>query len=135
MVEIGVLLQSSGEGKGAVNWSCSQAATSNSEFTKAAWATMSSPSIPFTCPFLIIAKVSYPTRVCHAVRNLLKKAGPDQPFYPTAILLHDVTQALSLAQLGETPEPLIPPHVSHALGQVAFLPTVILPYSVGSTPS
>jgi hypothetical protein len=31
-----VLLQSSGEGKGAVIWSCSQAATSNSEFMKAA---------------------------------------------------------------------------------------------------
>jgi hypothetical protein len=53
-----VLLQSSGEGKGAVIWSCSQAATSNREFTKAAWATMSSPPIPFTCPFLIIARVS-----------------------------------------------------------------------------
>jgi hypothetical protein len=35
-----------------------QAATSNSDLTKAAWATMSSPPIPFTCPFLIIARVS-----------------------------------------------------------------------------
>jgi hypothetical protein len=67
-----VLLQSSGGDKAALSLGHPQAATSNSEFTKAAWATMSSPPIPFTCPFLIIAKVSYPTRVRHAVRNLLK---------------------------------------------------------------
>jgi transposase len=54
----GVLLQSSGEGKDASVSGCSQAATPNSAFTKAAWATMSLPPTPFTCPFLIIARVS-----------------------------------------------------------------------------
>ena len=53
-----VLLQSSFEGEDALVSVCSQAATSNSTFTKATGATMSSPPIPFTCPFLIIAKVS-----------------------------------------------------------------------------
>ena len=53
-----VLLQSSGGDKAALSLGHPQAATSNSEFTKAAWATMSSPPIPFTCPFLIIAKAS-----------------------------------------------------------------------------
>jgi transposase len=53
-----VLLQSSDGDKAAVSLGHSQAAISNSEFTKAAWATMSSPPIPFTCPFLIIAKAS-----------------------------------------------------------------------------
>jgi hypothetical protein len=67
-----VLLQSSARDKATVSLGHSQAAMSNSEFTKAAWATMSFPPIPLTCPFLIIARVSYPTRVRHAVRNLLK---------------------------------------------------------------
>jgi hypothetical protein len=61
-----VLLQSSVEDKDVAASGCSQAAMPNSEFTKAAWATMSSPPTPFTCPFLIIAKASYPTRVHHA---------------------------------------------------------------------
>ena len=53
-----VLLQSSVEGKDGAISSCSQAAMSNSDLTKAAWATMSSPPTPLTCPFLIIASVS-----------------------------------------------------------------------------
>jgi hypothetical protein len=53
-----VLLQSSDGDKAAVSLGHSQAAMSNSELTKAAWATMSCPPIPFTCPFLIIAKAS-----------------------------------------------------------------------------
>ena len=53
-----VLLQSTVEGKDGAISSCSQAATSNSDLTKAAWATMSSPPIRLTCPFLIIASVS-----------------------------------------------------------------------------
>src|SRR3954470_15215944 len=48
----GVLLQSSARDKATVSLGHSQAATSNSELTKAAWATMSFPPIPFTCPFL-----------------------------------------------------------------------------------
>jgi len=64
-------LQSSGEGKDASVLGCSQAATPNSAFTKAAWTTMSSPPIPFTCPFLIIAKASYPTRACYGLMSSL----------------------------------------------------------------
>jgi hypothetical protein len=59
-----VLLQSSDQDRTAVDLGHPQATMSNSEFTKAAWVTMSSPRIAFTCPFLIIAKVSYPTRPC-----------------------------------------------------------------------
>jgi hypothetical protein len=66
-----VLLQSFIEGKDGAVSAYSQAAMPNREFTKVAWATIASPAIPFTCPFLIIAKVSYPTRVRHAVRDLL----------------------------------------------------------------
>jgi hypothetical protein len=54
--EVEVLLQNSVESKDAVISSCSQAAMSNSEFTKADWATMSSSPILFTYPFLIILK-------------------------------------------------------------------------------
>ena len=93
----------------------SQAAMPNSDLTKAAWATMSFPPIPFTCPFLIIARVSYPTRVRHAVRNLLKPR-PDQPLYSPVILFHDVIEILDLPQFGEAPEPLVLLHVSHRLG-------------------
>lgn len=53
-----VLLQSSDGDRIAAALRCSQAATSNSAFTKAAWTTMSSPAIASTCPFLIIAAVS-----------------------------------------------------------------------------
>jgi hypothetical protein len=53
-----VLLQSFDRGKTAVCIDHPQAATSNSSFTKAAWAKMLFPPIPFTCPFLIIARVS-----------------------------------------------------------------------------
>ena len=53
-----VLLQSSARDKATVSLGHSQAAMSNSELTKAPWATMSFLLIPFTCPFLIIASVS-----------------------------------------------------------------------------
>jgi hypothetical protein len=53
-----VLLQNSARDKATVTLGHCQAAMSNSELTKAAWATMSLPSMPFTCPFLIIASVS-----------------------------------------------------------------------------
>jgi hypothetical protein len=52
------LLQSFDRDEMIVTFGYSQAAMSNSDLTKAAWATMSFPPIPFTYPFLIIAKVS-----------------------------------------------------------------------------
>mgnify|MGYP007008282757 CR=1 FL=1 len=53
-----VLLQSFDGDETAAGIDHPQAATSNSTFTKAVWATMSSLLIPFTCPFLIISSVS-----------------------------------------------------------------------------
>ena len=58
LAEWAVLLQSFAGDKTAGGTDHLQAATSNRSFTKAAWAMMSSPPIPFTCPFLIIAIVS-----------------------------------------------------------------------------
>ena len=54
IAQLQVLLQSSARDKATVSLGHSQAAMSNSDLTKAAWATMSFPPIPFTCPFLII---------------------------------------------------------------------------------
>jgi hypothetical protein len=44
------------------------------------------------------------------------EAGPDQTLYSPVILFHNVVKVLDLAQLGESPEPLVLLHVGHRLG-------------------